>query len=120
MKIFVVENHRDTLKYLKMFLESLGHSVTTARTMKAAQAAIPTEDCHVFISDIGLPDGNGWDLLEGARFPQPVYAVAISGFGAESDVQRSKTVGFRRHIVKPFGADDLIDAMEEAAREIKA
>ncbi len=120
LRIFIVENHRDTLNYLKMYLENQGHTVTVARTMKAALAAIPTEDCEVFLSDIGLPDGDGWELLEQAQFSQPVYAVAMSGYGAAKDLERSRTAGFRRHIVKPFGAQDILEALEEAAREIKA
>ena len=118
MRIFVVENHRDTLKYLKMYLESLGHTVTTASTMQAALAASPTEDCHVLISDLGLPDGDGWQLLEQAKFPQPVYAVAMSGFASANDIARSKAAGFQRHIAKPFGEEDIIEALEEAARHI--
>lgn len=103
-----------------MYLDNLGHSVTTATTMKAALAAAPTADCEVLISDLGLPDGSGWELLEQAQFPQLVYAMAMSGFAAESDLARSKAAGFRRHIVKPFGGEDLREALEEAAREIKA
>ncbi|MBC7367004.1 MAG: response regulator [Undibacterium sp.] len=120
MRIFVIENHPDTLNYLKMHLESVGHSVTTACTMQAALAASPTENCDVLLSDLGLPDGDGWQLMELAKFPQPVYAVAMSGFAAESDFARSKAAGFRRHIVKPFGGEDLREALEEAAREIAA
>ena len=120
MRIFIVENHPDTLKCLKMYLESLGHSVTTACTMQAALAASPTEDCHVLLSDLGLADGDGWQFLEQAKFPQPVYAVAMSGFAAESDLARSKAAGFRRHIVKPFGGEYLREALEEAARELEA
>jgi CheY-like chemotaxis protein len=117
MRIFLVENHRDTLRYIKMYLESLGHSVATARTMKEALEAIPSQEFEVLISDIGLPDGDGWVLMEQAHFPRPVYAVAISGFGAESDLERSRAAGFRRHIVKPFSGPDLLAAIEEAARD---
>ena len=120
MRIFVVENHPDTLKYLKMYLKSLGHSVTTACTMQAALAASPTEDCDVLLSDLGLSDGDGWQLLEQAQFPRPVYAIAMSGYAAESDLARSKAAGFRRHLVKPFGGEDLREVLEEAAREIEA
>ena len=120
MRIFVVENHPDTLKYLKMYFESLGHSVTTACTMLAALAASPTEDCDVLLSDLGLSDGDGWQLMEQAQFPQPVYAIAMSGYAAESDFARSKDAGFRRHIVKPFGGEYLREVLEEAAREIEA
>ena len=120
MRIFVVENHPDTLKSLKMYLESMGHSVTTACTMQAALAASRTEDCDILMSDLGLPDGDGWQLLKQAKFPQPVYAVAMSGFATESDIERSMAAGFRRHIAKPFGGEDLREVLEDAAREIKA
>ena len=103
MRIFIVENHEDTLKYLRMYLETLGHSVTTAGTKSEALAAIPSADCDIFICDIGLPDGNGWDLLHDACFSRSVYAIAISGFGTTSDRQRSMEAGYRQHIVKPFG-----------------
>lgn len=117
MRIFVVENHEDTLKYLKMYLESRGHSVFAVRTKSEALVAIPSTDCDMFICDIGLPDGNGWDLLKEARFSRPVYAIAISGFGTKSDRDRSAEAGYRCHIVKPFGTRDLAPSIEEAARE---
>lgn len=120
MKIFVVENHPDTLKYLKMYLESVGHTVSTATTMKAALAASSTETCHVLLSDLGLPDGDGWQLMEQAIFPQPIYAVAMSGFASASDIARSKAAGFHRHIAKPFGEEDILEALEEAVRQIEA
>lgn len=120
MRILVVEDHPDTLRCLQAYLKNLGHAVTTAATMKAALAAAPTADCDVLISDLGLPDGSGWELLEQAQFPRPVYAVAMSGFAMASDLARSQAAGFRRHIVKPFGGDDLREALEEAASELKA
>ncbi len=119
MRIFVVENHVDTLKCLKLVLESMGHSVTSAITIQEALAAIPAADCDVLMSDIGLPDGTGWELMEKAQFPRPIYAVAMSGFAAENDLARSKAVGFRQHLIKPFGGGDLHQVLEEAAREMK-
>src|SRR4051794_26260616 len=85
LRIFIVENHRDTLKYLTMYLEACGHSVQSAPTMKAALEAPPTADCNMLISDIGLPDGNGWELMRQLNLPRSVYAVAISGYGTEAD-----------------------------------
>jgi DNA-binding response OmpR family regulator len=120
MRIFIVEHHQDTLKYLRMYLEALGHSVITAETKSEALAAIPSADCDMFICDIGLPDGNGWDLLKDASFSRPVYAIAISGFGTMNDRHRSAEAGYRQHIVKPFGGGDLAPFIEEAARELAA
>lgn len=118
LRIFVVENHPDTLKYLTMYLETLGHTVVSARTVTEALAALPAADCSVLISDIGLPDGDGWDLLERASFKRPVYAIAMSGFGMNSDRAKSRAAGYRHHLLKPFDPDELEVMLEEAAEEL--
>jgi two-component system CheB/CheR fusion protein len=117
LRIFVVENHADTLKYLRMYLEQLGHEVASARSMSEALKTLPDADLDVLISDIGLPDGNGWELLRRAHFDHPVYAIAMSGFGMNADRVRSKEAGFRHHLLKPFVPDELDSMLEEAARE---
>ncbi len=118
LRVFIVENHRDTLKYLKMYLESFGFHVESARTMQEALTALPESRCNVLISDIGLPDGDGWELLRLAKFSCPVYAIAVSGLGTNEDLRRSKEAGFRHHLVKPFGGTDLDAIIEDAIREI--
>lgn len=117
LRIFVVENHPDTLKYLTLYLEQMGHTVVSARSVKDALAALPTSDCSVLISDIGLPDGNGWDLLRSAGHERPLYAIAMSGFGMNADRAKSRAAGFRHHLLKPFEPDELDAMLEEAARE---
>jgi two-component system CheB/CheR fusion protein len=75
----------------------------------------------VLISDVGLPDGTGWDLLTRLReekLPHPGFAVAASGFGSPADREQSKAAGFRHHLLKPFSPDDLDRLLEEAAREL--
>jgi len=63
---------------------------------------------EVLVSDLGLPDGDGWQLLRESReagaFP---YAIAMSGFGTFADVATSTEAGFRHHLVKPFEWDAL-------------
>ena len=120
LRVFVVENHPDTLKYLRMYLEGMGHEVLSALTLHDALAALPEADPDVLLSDIGLPDGDGWELLrrmEG-RFRRPVYALAMSGFGLHADQVRSREAGFRHHLLKPFPPDRLGDLLDEAAREL--
>ena len=63
LRIFVVENRRNTLKYMQMYLEMLGHTVLTADSMTKALAALSEARCDVLISDIDLPDGDGWMLM---------------------------------------------------------
>lgn len=120
MHIFVVENHADTLKWLSLYLEDLGHTVSSARSMHDALEALPSAECEVLISDIGLPDGDGWELLRRAELPHPVFAIAMSGFGMNADRGKSKAAGFRHHLLKPFQPDELETVLDEAAAELAA
>ena len=120
LRVFVVENHPDTLKYLQMYLEQMGHAVGSAPTMAKALGALPDADPDVLISDIGLPDGDGWELLRRVRLPRPVYAIAMSGFGMNADHVRSRDAGYRHHLLKPFTPEDLDAMLEEASNELYA
>ena len=120
LRIFIVENHADTLKWIALYLREMGHTIFSAQTMAEALKELPGADCDVLISDIGLPDGDGWQLLRAARLPRRVYAIAMSGFGMNADRIKSKAAGFRRHLLKPFVPDELDEALDEAAREAAA
>jgi two-component system CheB/CheR fusion protein len=115
MRIFIAENHEDTLRWLGLYLEDCGHTVITARTLAESLAALPGAHCDVLISDIGLPDGDGWELLEKVRLPHPIFAIAMSGFGRNADSERSRAVGYRYHLIKPFKMTELDKILEEAA-----
>jgi two-component system CheB/CheR fusion protein len=118
LRIFVVENHPDTLFWLKEYLGQMGHVVTSARTKAEAMEALPTAECDVLISDIGLPDGDGWELLRTVRLPRPIYGIAMSGFGMRADRAKSEAAGYRHHILKPFDPAVLDGILAEAAREV--
>ncbi len=118
LRIFVVENHPDTLESLQIYLEESGHSVESAGTMADALQALPGANCDVLISDIGLPDGTGWELLQSLRLPRPIYAIAMSGFGMNADHARSRAAGFRHHVLKPFPLRELDALLDEAAHEL--
>lgn len=117
LRIFVVENHPDTLTYLSMYLRQMGHTVLSAWNLEEAVAALPEAHCQVLISDIGLPDGQGWELLERVHLPEPIFAIAMSGMGMNSDREKSKAAGFRHHLLKPFDPDLLEEMLAEAGRE---
>jgi two-component system CheB/CheR fusion protein len=117
--VFVVENHADTRAFLRFLLEELGHKVFTADSMSEALRRLPAADCDVLISDIGLPDGDGWQLLQRLKLRRPIYSIAMSGFGMTSDQVRSKEVGFRHHLVKPMGPEQLEAILKEAADELR-
>ena len=119
LRVFVVENHADTREFLTFMLQELGHTVITADTMSRALRDVPTANCDVLISDIGLPDGDGWQLLARLDLPKPVYAIAMSGFGMTADRLRSKAVGYRHHLVKPMGLEQLDSILRDAAAELE-
>ena len=117
LRIFLVEDHEDTRVTFKAYLESRGHFVATAASVKEAVEALPTAHCDVLFSDIGLPDGTGWDLLRDVRLEKPIYAVAMSGFGMQADRARSYEAGFRHHLVKPPRIDKILTILDEVAAE---
>ncbi len=119
LRIFIVENHEDTRFLLCLLLEQLGHSINSASSLAAALEALPALRCDVLISDIGLPDGNGWDLMVRLGNDRPPYAIAMSGFGMSSDRQRSLNVGYRHHLLKPVEPNQLELLLDEAADETR-
>jgi two-component system CheB/CheR fusion protein len=119
LRIVVVENHPDTLKYLCLYLEQMGHAVVAARSKSESIALLAGSRCDVLISDIGLPDGTGWELLLQAPSPKPPYAIAMSGFGMHADRERSLAAGYRHHLLKPFPPEELDTLLAEAAQEAR-
>ncbi|MEI7959006.1 MAG: response regulator, partial [Verrucomicrobiota bacterium] len=66
----------------------------------------------MFISDIGLPDGSGYDLIQRLLRPQPIPSISLSGFGMECDFQKSRAAGFLEHLVKPLDFKLLRETIE--------
>lgn len=117
MKIFLVENHNDTLTYLSSYLEACGHVVESARDMTSALKVVPSSKPDVLICDIGLPDGDGWQLMRAVceQCDPPPFGVAMSGYGMRADIDKSLAAGFRHHLVKPFLPSDLDAVLREAS-----
>lgn len=117
MRILVVEDNADTRRVMVLFLQQLGHVVSTARGMHEGLETLSASPFDVLISDIGLPDGNGWDLLTSINNASSIYSIAMSGFGLNADRARSEAVGYRHHLIKPFDPDRLSGMLDQAARE---
>ena len=108
-RILLVDDHEDTLALFSMALERHGYVVITASSVQEAVEKASEQPFDVLVSDIGLPDGSGIDLigkLDGVR------GIALTGFGAEEDVKRSRAAGFRDHLTKPVGVRQLLTAIE--------
>jgi CheY-like chemotaxis protein len=120
LNILVVENHQDTLDAMKMFLGVNGHSVETAATMREALEVAAQDSFDLIITDIGLPDGDGWELMRCLRRRGPVRAVAMSGYGCKEDIEKSHAVGFEAHLLKPLRVSDLEAVMRKVEQQIAA
>lgn len=120
LRIFIVEDNDDTRAMLSQLIQVMGYDVGSAGSVSEAIRKLPEADPDVIISDIGLPDGDGLDLMRQLPLSHPVYAIAMSGYGTLADRERSAAVGFRHHLVKPMDVDKLESLLAEASRECAA
>jgi CheY-like chemotaxis protein len=113
LRILLVEDHTDTRKALERLLTRWGHQVTSASTVAEALAVAVEVDPELVLSDVGLPDGTGMDLLFKLRQAgSDVRAVAMSGYGMEGDLDQTRDAGFAEHLVKPVAAEQLKEVIE--------
>jgi PAS domain S-box-containing protein len=119
LRLLLVDDHADTRAVLSRLLTRYGHKTATADSAQAALKLLESDGDRfdVLISDIGLPDSNGYDLVREAKRRQPLKAVALSGFGTEEDVRRSLEAGFDYHVTKPVDIDGLRSLLQELTAE---
>ena len=100
--ILVVEDHEDTRRALARALRRRGFGVTVAGSVAAGCEQYLSAPADLIVCDIGLPDGTGWDLLQKLNTHGPVRAIAVSGYGMEHDLEKSRAAGFVAHVTKPI------------------
>jgi CheY-like chemotaxis protein len=113
-RILLVEDHVDTALTLTRLLKLRRHEVHAVGTMAAASKALEADGFDLLICDIGLPDGNGYDLIKTVRGHSDVAAIAITGFGMSSDVEQAMAAGFDAHLTKPIDLQRLEAAIAES------
>jgi signal transduction histidine kinase/anti-sigma regulatory factor (Ser/Thr protein kinase) len=101
VRILLVDDHQDTLEFMSRFLTLCGHQVATASNYREALSIGQKQELDLVISDIGLPDGNGYELLHALQTLSPIKGIALSGYGMKEDVDRSEAAGFSAHLTKP-------------------
>lgn len=112
-KILLVEDHDDTREAIHRLLTRRGYSVVVAATMREGLVAGTREEFDFLISDIGLPDGSGHVLMKELRRISGVKGIALSGFGMDSDLERSENAGFSEHLTKPLNLEMLEAVMRK-------
>jgi len=112
LRILLVEDHADTARLLARLLRRLGHTVHVADTVAGGLTVSEREPIDLILSDLGLPDGTGIDLMRRINRRRPTVAIALSGYGMEDDVRKSLAAGFRKHLTKPVNFNHLQEAIE--------
>lgn len=116
-KLLIVEDHAPTRLSLAQLLRRRGYRVSLAATLAEARTQLETDTFEILLSDLGLPDGNGYDLMDYLRAQPSIHAIALSGYGTEADVARSHAAGFKVHLTKPVGVQALDAALHSLVDE---
>lgn len=111
-RILLVEDHVPTREVLATLLTRRKHSVKTAGTVSEALLHATTESFDIVISDLGLPDGNGNELFSKLlkEFPN-LRGVALTGYGMDDDLEKTKVAGFHAHLTKPVAIQMLEETL---------
>jgi signal transduction histidine kinase/CheY-like chemotaxis protein len=110
--VLVVDDHVDTCTGMKMMLERRGYRVTVAHSADQAVEKTLHEEFDLVISDIGLPDRSGYELMMELSATKGLRGIALSGFGMENDVSRARAAGFSEHLTKPINFDRLEESIQ--------
>lgn len=118
VRLLVVEDHAGTAKTLERILKSCGYEVNVVNSKAEALKLAATTEFDLLISDIGLPDGTGYELVSELKKRRRIRAIAISGYGMDNDIRKSRDAGFDDHLVKPLDISQLELAIRQVLRSI--
>lgn len=115
LRIFLIEDEPMTLIVMARLLRRIGHEVTTASSVHEALTVADGAEFDLVISDIGLPDGSGLDLLRQLSANRVLPAIALTGFGMQEDIRQSREAGFKAHLTKPIDFARLVATIRQVA-----
>ena len=119
-RILLVEDHADTAAILIRLLRRMGHDVihadTVAGALRMAHEEMHGSGIDLIMSDLGLPDGSGLDLMRELSKTYGLQGIALSGFGMDSDLEQSRAAGFSKHLTKPIDISVVKAAIAELAQ----
>ena len=115
LRILLVDDHADTRDGLRRLLERRGHRVRGAGSVRdalAVAAEMAGEGLDVIVGDVGLPDGDGVELMRTVSLRHECRAVALTGWGGSDDLRRYAAAGITRAFIKPVDLDSFFKALE--------
>jgi len=112
IRLLVVEDEADTLEFLRRLLTTHGATVLTATTAPEALSLVRSEKLDLLISDIGLPEMDGYDLIQSVRrepsLGRDIPAIALTAYARSEDRTRALRAGYQAHIAKPVEPNELV------------
>jgi hypothetical protein len=116
LRLLLVEDHQDSAELLAELLSAHGHSVRVATTASAALEIAEHQAFDAVVSDVGLPDASGYELMQRLREKFAMKGVAITGSSGVAEVQRGREAGFAAQLTKPVSVRKLEQVLEEVVR----
>jgi hypothetical protein len=115
-RILIVDDSPDTREYIGILLEQFGATVTVASSAKEVLALIPESQPDLLISDLGMPEMDGYSLIQEIRAKPPeqlgnLPAIALTAYASEKDQEQVLAAGFQKHLAKPIEPDRLLAAI---------
>jgi len=95
-------------------LRRRGYYVQSAASLQSALELSAKEEFDVLISDLGLPDGSGIELMQKLNSARPLVGIALTGFGMEEDIRKTREAGFKYHLVKPIDLTKLDQLIQQS------
>jgi two-component system CheB/CheR fusion protein len=116
-RLLIVDDHPDTANMMARLLQLSGYDVQTACSVASALQLASAQTYDIVVSDIGLPDATGYELMAQIKELYHIKGIALSGYGRDEDFQRSIAAGFAEHLVKPVNMEKLQAIIERLSNE---
>jgi PAS domain S-box-containing protein len=118
VKILLVEDNEDTREFIALMLEEYGAIAIQATSVKEALAAYAETPPDILVSDIGMPEANGYDLVRELRRRStndalPIPAIALTAYARPEDIQQALNAGFDVHLPKPIDPNRLVETIAQ-------
>ena len=113
LRLLLVEDHEPTLQVMTRLLVRAGHQVVAVGSLAHALSEASANRLDLVISDLGLPDGTGTELMQQLRAVYGLSGIALSGYGMDEDLARSREAGFVTHLTKPVDFHQLERAIRD-------
>lgn len=115
LRLLLVEDHLDSAELLAELLSNHGHSVHIATTVSGALELAHRQPFDVVVSDVGLPDASGYELMTKLREQFAMKGIAITGSSGSVEIERGREAGFSAQLTKPVSVHTLERALEDVA-----